>query len=57
MRSKTDLPVVTIITVRMKIEYSTTEFKVGTTIARIYLYEDDGDVIMTDGIMYEDDPP
>ena len=41
--------------VTMRIEYSKTEFKVGTTVARIHLYEDDGDVIMTDGILYDDD--
>jgi hypothetical protein len=39
----------------MRIEYSKTEFKAGTTVARIHLYEDNGDVIMTDGILYEDD--
>lgn len=41
----------------MRIEYSKNEFKPGTTLRKIYLYEDDGDVIMTDEIMYEDDPP
>ena len=39
----------------MRTEYSKTEFKCGTSIARIHLYEDDGDVIMTDGVLYEDD--
>jgi hypothetical protein len=39
----------------MRIEYSKTEFKSGTNVARIHLYEDDGDVIMTDGVLYEDD--
>ena len=41
--------------VTMKIVYSNCEFKPGTLLRRIYLYEDDGDVIMTDGPVYEDD--
>lgn len=40
---------------QMRIEYSSSEFKEGTTYRRVYLYEDNGDVIMTDGILYEDD--
>lgn len=38
----------------MKIVYSSTEFKAGTILRKIYMYEDDGDVIMTDGPLYED---
>lgn len=37
----------------MKIEYSTSECMEGTTRRRMYLYEDDGDVIMTTEILYE----
>ena len=39
----------------MRIEVSQNEFRPGTTVHRVYLYEDDGDVIMTDIPMYEDD--
>lgn len=38
----------------MKIVYSNNEFKPGTVLRRIYLYEEDGDAIMTDGPVYED---
>jgi hypothetical protein len=37
----------------MKIEYSNTEFKPGTKLRRMYFYDDDGDVIMTNEIVYE----
>jgi hypothetical protein len=57
MRSKTDVCIPITITVIMRLEYSTSECKLGTTLRKVYLYEDDGDVIMTDEIMYEDDPP
>jgi hypothetical protein len=40
---------------KMKIEFSQTEFRPGTTVRRVYLYEDDGDVIMTDDPIYEDE--
>jgi len=40
----------------MKIVYSNCEFKPGTMLRRVYFYEDDGDVIMTDGAVYEDPP-
>lgn len=39
----------------MRIEYSETEFMPGTTRRRIYLYEDNGDVVMTYEPLYEDD--
>lgn len=39
----------------MRITYVSNEFKSGTTYRRIYLFEDDGDVIMTEGTVYEDD--
>lgn len=39
----------------MKIEYVYNEFKDGTTYRRIFLFEDDGDVVMTDGNIYEDE--
>jgi len=57
MRSKTNLSSLITITVIMRLEYSTSECKPGTTLRKVYLYEDNGDVIMTDEIMYEDDPP
>ncbi len=38
----------------MKIVYSNNEFKPGTMLRRIYFYDDDGDVIMTDKIAYEE---
>ena len=38
----------------MKIVYSNSEFKPGTLLRRIYFYDDDGDVIMTDGPVYEE---
>jgi hypothetical protein len=38
----------------MYIVYSNTEFKPGTLLRRIYQYDDDGDVIMTDEILYEE---
>lgn len=37
----------------MKIEFSKTEYLAGTKRRRIYMYEDDGDVIMTDEPVYE----
>ncbi len=40
----------------MKIEYSTTEYKPGTLLRRIYYYDDDGDIIMTDAPIYEEIP-
>lgn len=39
----------------MRIEISNTEFRPGTTVRRVYLYEDDGDVVMTDAPVYEDE--
>lgn len=39
----------------MKIQYSYNEFKEGTTYRRVFLYEDNGDAIMTEGNMYEDE--
>ena len=38
----------------MIIVYSTDEFKPDTEYRRVFLYEDDGDAIMT-GLMYEDE--
>lgn len=38
----------------MKIEYSN-EVRPGTFVRRVYLYEDDGDVIMTEFPVYEDE--
>ena len=40
----------------MKIVYSNNEFKPGTLLRRIYYYDDNGDVIMTDTIVYEEIP-
>ncbi len=40
----------------MKIVYSNSEFKPGTLLRRIYYYDDNGDVIMTDTIVYEEIP-
>jgi hypothetical protein len=57
MRGKTNVFILTTITLIMRLEYSTSEYKPGTTLRKVYVYEDDGDVIMTDEIMYEDDPP
>jgi hypothetical protein len=39
----------------MRIEYVYNEFKAGTTYRRVYLFEDNGDVVMTDGAVYEDE--
>ena len=39
----------------MKIVYSENEFKPGTDLRRIYYYDDNGDVIMTDTIEYEEE--
>jgi len=39
----------------MLIVYSNSEFKEGTDIRRIYFYDDDGDIIMTDEPVYEDE--
>ena len=38
----------------MIIVYSTDEFKPDTQYRRVFLYEDDGDAIMT-GLLYEDE--
>jgi hypothetical protein len=40
----------------MKIEYSKTEYKPGTLLRRIYYYDDDGDIVMTDVPIYEEIP-
>jgi hypothetical protein len=39
----------------MVIEYLYGVYKPGTTFKQIFLYEDDGDVIMTNGNIYEDE--
>lgn len=39
----------------MYLVYSKTEFKPGTDLARVYMYDNDGDIIMTVEPMYEDD--
>jgi hypothetical protein len=39
----------------MKVQYSYSEFKEGTSYRRVFLYEDNGDAIMTDGSIYEDE--
>ena len=41
----------------MLIEYIENDFKPGTTYRRVFLYYDNGDAIMTDGEIYEDDFP
>lgn len=40
----------------MKIVYSNNEFKPGTLLRRIYMYDDDGDLIMTNERLYESPP-
>jgi hypothetical protein len=40
---------------RMKVHYSHNEFKEGTNYRRVFLFEDNGDAIMTDGSVYEDE--
>jgi hypothetical protein len=39
----------------MKIVYVYNEFKEGTTYRRVFLFEDDGDAVMTEGNIYEDE--
>jgi hypothetical protein len=39
----------------MRVQYIYNQFKEGTTYRRVLLFEDDGDVIMTDGDVYEDE--
>lgn len=39
----------------MKFVYLNNEFKPGTTRRRVYLYDEDGDAIMTEGPVYEED--
>jgi len=41
----------------MLVEYIENDFKPGTTYRRVFLYYDNGDAIMTDGDIYEDDFP
>jgi hypothetical protein len=39
----------------MKVQYSHSEFKEGTSYRRVFLFEDNGDAIMTEKNIYEDE--
>ena len=39
----------------MKVQYSHSEFKEGTSYRRIFLFEDDGDTVMTDGRVHKNE--
>jgi hypothetical protein len=41
----------------MLIEYVANSFKPGTMYRQVFLYYDDGDVMMTNGYVYEDEYP
>ena len=41
----------------MLVEYISNDFKPGTSYRRVFLYYDDGDAVMTNGEVYEDEYP